>query len=103
MIEEGKQCSSNSLSQNYLALKLAKLRFCINHKVAELLKPVQINQFPFICEIFCGYQKSESHYQNDKTNNPLNFSETICKEHFGQFVNILPECYLLDTVYDSAS
>ena len=31
-----------------------------------------INEFPFICEICCGYQKSESHDQNDQINNPLN-------------------------------
>ena len=36
---------------------------------------------PFICEICSGYQKSESHDQNDQTSNPLNISETICKKH----------------------
>ena len=36
----GNQCSSKSLSNNYLTSKFAKWHFCINHKVVELLKPV---------------------------------------------------------------
>ena len=107
---EGNQCSRKSLSRNYLALKFAKWHVCVNHKVAELLNPVYINKFPFICEIRCRYQKWESHDQNDEISNPLNLSETICKEHvqkisdsFGQFANILPWCYLLSTVYDNVS
>ena len=44
LIKEGNQCSSNSLSRNYLVSKFAKRNVCINHKIAELLKCVSINQ-----------------------------------------------------------
>ena len=53
---------------------------CTSYKIAELLKRVKINELPFICEILCGYQKSDSHDKNDEISNPLNLSGTICKE-----------------------
>ena len=78
---KNKQCSSKSLSRNYLASKCAKCYVCKNRKITELSKPVQINQFPFIWENCCSYRKSKSHDQYDETKNPLNFSETFCKKH----------------------
>ena len=81
MIKERNQCSSKGLSQSYLASKFAKWHVCINQKITELLKLVYMNHIPLICEICCGYQKSESHDQNDEISNSLNLSETICKEH----------------------
>ena len=38
-----------------------------------------MNQFPFFCETHCGYQKSESHDQNDEISNTLNLSKTLLK------------------------
>ena len=55
---------------NYFELQYTILHY-IDHKITKL-KPVLINQFPFICEICCSYQKSGSHNQNDKISNPFN-------------------------------
>ena len=99
MIKERNQCSSKSLSRNYLVSKFA-----------ELLKPVKINQFPFICETICGYEKSELDDQNDEIS-ILSVCQRLSvkiifkkyQKHFGQFANILPWCYLLDAIYYKVS
>ena len=62
------------------------------------LKPVKVNKFPYILDIYYSYQKSESNNKNDEISNPLDLSETICEEHvqtpFGQIANIY-----LDVIY----
>ena len=60
LIKEKKQYSSKSLSRNYLAWKFTMWYVCINHKIAELLKAIEINHFPFIVK-FVLVIKYQSH------------------------------------------
>ena len=102
MIKEGKQCSSKSLSRSYLASKFAKQHVYMNHKIAELLKPLYklINFHSFVK--FAVVIENKSHLTR------IMKLTSICQNmfkkyqtYFGQFANILPGCYLLDTVCDS--
>ena len=79
-MKEVNQFSSVILSQNYLDSKFTQCHLWMNHKITELLKRVQVNKCPFICEILY-HQRSESHDKNYEIRNPLNLSGTICKEH----------------------
>ena len=101
LIKEEKQCSIKSFSQNYLASKFAKWHEYINHAFTELLKLVQIYQFPFICEICCGYQKLESHDQNDESKILSIFLRLFVKNMLKNVRHILAnlQTFYLDVIY----
>ena len=64
------------------------------------LKPVKVNKFPYILDIYYSYQKSESNDKNDEISNPLNLSETICEEHVQKMSHTLwPNCKHLAWCY----
>ena len=105
MVKKENQCSSQGLSRNYLASKLAKWYLCINHKIFELLRRASINQLPFTCEICCDYQ---SHMARMMKSGILSICQRLSVKniikkyltHFDQFAKILLWCYLLDIFYD---